>query len=161
MAQHYHLNNQTLSTTKHPKILGITLGPKLNFSQNINVTITKPKQTLNILKALTSTKWGKQKELIVSTFETTTRPILEYANTIWSPIILNNNIKKMQTIQNTALRIATGCKRNANTQHQHDKTSVLPTDIHLKLYAVQLKQQTRTQTTLYMILMHIQIHPET
>ena len=53
----------------------------------------------NILKALTSTKWDKRKELIVSTFKLITRPILEYANA-WSPIISNINIKKLQTIQN-------------------------------------------------------------
>ena len=34
------LNNQTLTTTKHPKILRITLNPKLTFSQHINVNIT-------------------------------------------------------------------------------------------------------------------------
>ena len=54
------LNNQTLPKTKHPKIVGITLDPKLTFSQPINVTITKAKQTFNILKAITSVKWGKQ-----------------------------------------------------------------------------------------------------
>ena len=36
------LSNQTLCTTKHPKILGITLVLKLTF-HNINVTITKAK----------------------------------------------------------------------------------------------------------------------
>ena len=46
------LNHQTLPTTKHPKILGTTLYSKLTFSQYISVTITKEKQTLNILKAL-------------------------------------------------------------------------------------------------------------
>ena len=66
------LNNQTLTTTKHPKILGITFHPKLTFSQHINVTITKAKQTLNILKALTSAKWNKQKELIVFIFKAIT-----------------------------------------------------------------------------------------
>ena len=55
------LNNQTIPTTKHRKILGVTLDPKLTFPQHINVAITKAKQTLNILKALTSTKWNKQK----------------------------------------------------------------------------------------------------
>ena len=49
------LNNQTPSTAK-PKVFGITLDPKLTFSQNINITITKAKETLSILKALTSTK---------------------------------------------------------------------------------------------------------
>ena len=56
------LNNQTLPTTKHSKILVTTLEPKLTFSQYISVTITKVKQTLNILKALTSSKSGKQKQ---------------------------------------------------------------------------------------------------
>ena len=35
----------------------------------MNLTVIKAKQTLNILKALTSTKWGKQNELIISTFK--------------------------------------------------------------------------------------------
>ena len=33
-------NNQTLPTTKHPKIFRITLDPKRTFSQHINITIT-------------------------------------------------------------------------------------------------------------------------
>ena len=91
------LNNQALPTIKHPKTLEITLDPKLIFSQHINVTINKAKQTLNILKALTSTKWGKQKELIITIFKAITRPILEYANTIWTPVISSINTKKLQT----------------------------------------------------------------
>ena len=90
-----NLNNQTLPTTKHPKILGITLDPKLTFLQNINVTITKAKQTLHILKVLTSTKWVKQKKFIESTFKAITRPILEYASIKLSPIKSKIDIKKL------------------------------------------------------------------
>ena len=46
-----HCNNQT----KHPKILEITVDPKLTFSQHIKITINTAKQTLYILKALIST----------------------------------------------------------------------------------------------------------
>ena len=60
----------------------------------MNITIIKAIQAINILKTITSTKWDKQKELIVSTFKAITCPILEYANT---------NIKKSQMIQKTAL----------------------------------------------------------
>ena len=60
--------------------------------------MTKAKQTLKILKALTSTKWGKQIELIVLIFKAITRPILEYAKTIWSSIVSNTKIKKLKTI---------------------------------------------------------------
>ena len=91
------------------------------------------------MKALT--KWGKQNEFIVSTFKAITRPILEYANIIWSPIISNTNIKKLQTNQNTTLQIATGCTPDTNTQ-----TKVLPVDTHLKFHTTPLKQLTQTQT---------------
>ena len=62
------------------------------------------------------------------------------------PIISNTNIKKLQTIQKTARRIATGCTRGTNTQRLHDKTSVLTMGIHFKFNATQLKQMTQTQT---------------
>ena len=61
------LNNQTLPKTKDSKIVGITLDPKLTFPQPINVTITKAKQTLNILKAITSAKWEPYRALSYQT----------------------------------------------------------------------------------------------
>ena len=65
--------------------------------------------------------------------------------------ISNTNIKKLHTIHNTAWQIATGCTQDTNIQHLHDKTKVLPMDIHLKLHATQLKQLTQTQTHLLYI----------
>ena len=86
----------------------------------------------------------KQKEFPHS--KLITRLSLEHANTIWSLIISNINIKKLQTIQNRALRIVTGCTRDTNTQQLHDETKVFPIDTHLKLHAPQLQQLTQTQT---------------
>ena len=65
---------------------------------------------------------------------------------MWSPIISNTDIKKLQTIQNTAVRIATGCTQDTNTEHLQDKTKVFPMDTHFKLHATQLKHLTQTQT---------------
>ena len=72
------IDNTTLPTVKHPKILGLTLDPKLTYSQHIHNTVSKAKPTLNILKALTSAHWGKTKETLLTTYKTITRPILEY-----------------------------------------------------------------------------------
>ena len=74
------LSYQTLPTTKHPIILKITLDPKLNFFQHINVTMTKAKQTLTFSKHSLLPNSVSKKEPIVSTFKAITRPILEYAN---------------------------------------------------------------------------------
>ena len=148
------LNNQTLPTKKHLKILGITLDPKLIFSKHINITITKAKLTFNILKALTSTKWGKEKELIVSTLMGITYPILEYTNTIWNPIILNTSIKKLQTIQNTTLQVATGCTQATKTQHYMTKPNSFQWTFISNFMLLNLNNRLKHKHTLHMILMH-------
>ena len=77
------------------------------------------------MKALITTHWGKSKETLNITYKAITRPILEYASTIWSPIISNTNMNKLQTIQNSALRTTTGCTLDTNTHHLHTETKML------------------------------------
>src|SRR2546426_4880100 len=79
------INNTLIPTIRNPKILGITLDTKLNFKEHTK--LAKADKSINILKKLTTTKWGKQKETILATYKALTRPIIEYASTIWSPIV--------------------------------------------------------------------------
>ena len=140
------IDNTTLPMTTHPKILGLTLDPKLTYNRHIDLAATKARMTINILKVLTSTKWGKHKETILATYKAITRPVLEYASTIWSPNASETNIDKLQIVQNTALRIATGCTHDTNTQHLHDETNVLPIHQHLQLHASQIRQKAQHPT---------------
>ena len=96
---------------------------------------------MHIMKALTTTHWGKSKETLNITYKAITRPILEYARTIWSSIISNTNMNKLQTIQNSALRTITGCTLDTNTHHLHTETKILPINTHMKLHGSQLRQQ--------------------
>jgi len=95
------------------------------------------------MKSLTSTKWGKQKETLLTTYKTITQPIIEYASTIWAPIVSETNLNKLQIIQNSSLRIATGCTRDTNCQHLHEETKTLPLKEHLKLHSSQLRQKSQ------------------
>ena len=139
------IDNTTLPITTHPKILGLTLDPKLTYNRHIDLAATKARKTINILKVLTSTMWGKHKETILATYKAITRPVLEYASTIWSPNASETNIDKLQIVQNTALRIPTRCTHD-NTQHLHDETNVLPIHQHLQLYASQIRQKAQHPT---------------
>ena len=104
------------------------------------------------LKQNKHSKWGKQKELIVSTFKAITHPILEYVDTIWSPITSNTNIKTLQTIQNTVMCIAIVCTPDTNTQYLHDKNKVLLMDTQTSCYST--KTTDSNTNTLYMNLIH-------
>ena len=135
------INQKTIPTVKHPKILGITFDPKLTFSEHIKTTKEKADKTTNILKALTTTQWGKSKETITASYNAITRPIIEYASTIWSPITSITNLQKLQSTQNKALRIATGCTLDTNIHHIHQETYTLPLEHHLRLHASNFKQK--------------------
>jgi hypothetical protein len=137
------INNKIIPTVKNPKILGLTFDPLLKFNKHLNTISETANKRNNIIKALTSTSWGKQKETLIITYKAITRPTLEYASTIWYPIVSKTNIEKLQTIQNTALRTATGCTKDTNTQHLHEETLVLPLKEHLTLHASQLKQKAK------------------
>src|SRR3989454_1346152 len=80
-----NVNNTLIPTIRNPKMLGLTLDTKLNFKEHTKLTKTKADKSVNLLKTLTTTKWGKQKETILATYKALTRPIIEYASTIWSP----------------------------------------------------------------------------
>ena len=136
-----HVNNILIPTTSNPTILGLTFDLKLKYSTHTSNTITKAKKTLNLLKLLTSTHWGKSKETLITTYKTLLLPIIEFANTIWSPIISFTSLNKLQKIQNAALRTITGCTIDTNTQHLHSETKILPLQNHLKLHASQLTQK--------------------
>ena len=144
------IDNIILPTETHPKILGLTLDPKLTFNRHIENSSFKAKKSLNIIKALTSTTWGKQKETLLVTYKTLTRPILEYGATIYGPIIKPTLTNKLQVIQNAALRTATGCTADTNIQHLHDETEILPIDHHCKLHTSILRHKAQYQDhTLY------------
>ena len=88
----------------HPKVLGLTLDPKLTYSTHIHNISVQAHKPLQIIKALTATGWGKQKETLMATYEAVMRPTLEYVYYVWSHIASSTSINKLQVMQIAALR---------------------------------------------------------
>ena len=61
-ALNLQIHNTLIPTVKHPKILGLTFDSKLTYNQHVDNTKEKAIGTTEMIKALTSTSWGKQKE---------------------------------------------------------------------------------------------------
>ena len=134
-----NINSNALPMAMHPKVLGLTIDPKLTYPthlHNISVHTHKP---LQIIKTLTVTGWGKQNETLMDTYKAVMRPALEYASSIWSPLASSTSINKLQVMQTAALRTATGCTQDTNIQHLHDETLTLPIREHLQLHASKYK----------------------
>ena len=115
----------------------------MNFGEHTKTIETKSKQTLKLIKAISGTNWGQQKETLVNTYKQYTRPILEYASPAWAPIISETNITKLQAIQNAALRCATGHTKDTNQKHYHQETQVLPLRTHIRMTTSQYRESAR------------------
>ena len=86
-----NIDNVVIPTVKNPKILGLTFDPKLTYNSHIRKTSDKARNTLKLLKALTSTKWGETKR---------------------------NNCRNLQSHYQTYSRI---CLNNLVTNRQHNR----------------------------------------
>ena len=131
------LANSPLPLERNPRILGVTFDPHLTFSPLIASIVSRATPRLNILKALAGSTWGQQKETIVLTYNSLIRSLFTYACPIWFPNSSRSSVQRLQTIQNHALRIATGCVRMSSIDHLHAETKILPVADHLSLLSSQ------------------------
>ena len=63
--------------TTHPMVLCLTLDPKLTYSTHIHSISVQAHKPLLMIKSLTSTGCGKQKETLMATYKAVIRPALE------------------------------------------------------------------------------------
>ena len=122
---------------QNPKLLGVTFDTMFNFSAHVKNTVTKAKSKLNILKALAVSTWGQDKGTIVITYKSIIRSTLEYAAPVWIPSVCPSNWDKLESIQNQALRIASGCLLMSSSDHIHQECKVLPLKQHSQLLCKQ------------------------
>ena len=127
----------------HPKVLGLALDPTLTYSTHIHNISVQAHKPLQIIKALTATGRDKQKETLKVTCKAVMRKALEYASSIWSPLAYSTSINKLQVMQNSTLRTATGCTQDTTIQHVHDETLILSIHEYIQLHASQYKQKTQ------------------
>ena len=131
------LGGVALPLDRTPRILGVVFDTGFRFKYHIENLVTRAAPRINVLKALTGTSWGQQKETIEITYKSLIRSLFTYACPVWLPFTSNTNIQKLQVVQNSALRIATGCVRSTDLDHLHRETKILPVKNHLSLLSAQ------------------------
>ena len=122
---------------KYPKLLGVKFDPLFSFSQHAAMVARKAADRLKVLRALSDTEFGKDKECMLSTYKTFIRPLFDYAAPIVYPNMSPSSILRLQRIQNKSLRLVTGCHTAAAIDHLHDECDILPVGEHMKLLSAQ------------------------
>ena len=131
------IGDEPVPTVKKPKFLGITFDNLHNFRQHTSDLRNKLNTKNNVLKALTGTDWGKEKETILSTYKAIGQSLINYGCPIWTPAISNSAWDQLQVAQNTALRTALGCHLMTKEDHLHEESKIMPVRDHCEMLAKQ------------------------
>ena len=95
------VGGETIPQDNHPKLLGVIFDPMWTFSAHASYTARKANSRLNVLRALSDTAFGHNKECLTLTYKSMIRPFFDYAALIVFP---NYSVGKLQKVQNKCLR---------------------------------------------------------
>jgi hypothetical protein len=98
------LFNESIPETKSVTFLGIRFDKNLNFRDQLDYLIEVSTKRLNILKILANKNWKISTKILTKIYSLLIRSILDYSSCIFS-CLSEENKKKLQTIQNNALRV--------------------------------------------------------
>ena len=108
------LYNNNINFYNNVKFLGMIFDNHLNWKTHINHTKAKCLKATNILKKLSHTTWGADRNTMTSLYKSTVLSILEYGSPIYSAAS-KYAIKTLSPIHHLGLRLATGAFKSSPT----------------------------------------------
>ena len=106
------LNNQPISYKDKHKYLGIVMDSSLTWTEHIKQLRQDCGQKMKLLKHLSYTTWGADSKTLIRLYQTLIKPKLEYGREAYGSASASQ-LKKLDPIQNLALRTATGAFRTS------------------------------------------------
>ena len=122
-------NRTDLENTPHPKYLGVTLDRTLSNKQHIHNTKMKVATPNNLLRKLSSSKWGTNANTIRTTALTLSYSVAEYA----APVSARSaHAYKLDSELNSACRAITGCLKPTNVEELYLLSGIVPPSIRTR-----------------------------
>ena len=131
------INGTVVKTEPNPRLLGVILDPTFSFSSHAIATARKAASRLNLLRALSDTTFGKDRDILLSTYKMYIRTLFDYAAPIVYPNYSAKSIHRLQRIQNRAFRLILGVHSNSAIDFLHEELRELPVGDHLRLLSAQ------------------------
>ena len=120
-----YINGNRISYITEHKSLGLILdGPRLTWRKHIEHLRIIGNKRLDVMKRLSSLKWGTHRDVLLMYYQRAIKPKLEYGNSIYGSACYSL-LTKLDVIHNTALRIASGAFRTSPINSISVETGVM------------------------------------
>ena len=138
------------------KYLGITLDRGLTFTQHIADITGRCTRRLNIMKCISGTHWGADRKTLTLLYTSLIRSILDY-NAFLLTNISTTLSNKVESIQNSALRIISGALRTSPSSNLRVDSNIPPLERRREYQLIRYytKVMARKDTIPYAILSNL------
>ena len=140
------MTGQPIRCEDNHKFLGLHIDNSLTFKHHITDLKRRCHRTLDLFKKLSHTSWGSDTKTMLRLYTMLLKPRLEYGLEAFSsaaPTYINS----LDTIQNSALRLATGAFRSSPISSLHAETGILPQEYSRQLKLLNYYLRLRVNTT--------------
>lgn len=98
---------------------------KLSWAKHIEELKTKSLKSLNVLKMTAHTKWGGDRKCLKNLYTALTLSKMDYGSIIYQNA-KPNLLRKLDTVQNSALRLISGAMYTSPIPSLHAETNIIP-----------------------------------
>lgn len=100
---------------KEIKFLGLYLDSRLNWKAHVEKIREYCRKSVNILRSLTATEWGADRETLLHQYRAMVRSRMDYGSIVYGAA-LEQTLKPLDTIANEFMGIATGAMKTIPIQ---------------------------------------------
>ena len=130
------VNNVVLHNVPCKRVLGVVLdAPKLTFNNHMTGLRTVINKRLNVIRAISSTRWGASRKLIRTVYISFIRSRMEYGSIIFGELS-NKNIRLLEVLQNQALRSILGARKTTPIMSLEIESFVAPISLRFRFLEI-------------------------
>jgi len=117
----------------------------LTFKHHATDVKSRVKSRNNILKSLSGTTWGMEKETILNTYKAIGQSVINYCSPIWAPNLADINWTHLQVAQSEALRVSLGCVNKTPIDHFNTECKIMKVKDHSEMLSRQFLLATQKE----------------
>ena len=131
------LNQEDIEWVENTRYLGVTLdAPALTWKIHYEQLLREGQQRINIMRAISGTSWGANRELLLNFYTSYIRNKISYAATATASACQSRK-EDLEKVQNAALRVALGARRTSPIPSLQVEANMPPLLDHLETLCMQ------------------------
>ena len=128
----FQIENSDIEWVNAFTYLGVTLdAPTLTWRNHIDNICREGNQRINIMRALSGSSWGADRDLLINLYTTYIRPKILYGITAVASAT-KTGLDRLERLQNAAIRVAIGARSTSPIKALQVEANILPLKEYIK-----------------------------